>query len=145
MPVQPGMETRLSQLHHAAFVIDGWESSLFAKLIALNTTYGWLACHHEQDAGFILGTSIHEQAEIVTIAVDPAFRRQGIASQLVGALAGQAKALGAASLFLEVAVTNIPAMALYRLLGFEDQRLRPNYYTLPGQPPIDALCMFKAL
>jgi ribosomal-protein-alanine N-acetyltransferase len=68
--------------------------------------------------------SAPDEAEILNIAVDPAFRRRGVASALLSALGHQAKG----TIFLEVAELNLPAIALYRKHGWEIVGLRPGYY-----------------
>jgi len=79
-------------------------------------------------AGFILGRVAADEAEILTLAVDPAYRRQQLGRQLVTQLIQQAQARGAARLFLEVADNNQPAQALYAAAGFVQVGLRPAYY-----------------
>src|SRR5579863_4063723 len=68
--------------------------------------------------------STPDEAEILNIAVDPAFRRRGVASALLSTVCGEA--LG--PIFLEVAEPNAPAIALYRKHGWEYAGLRPGYY-----------------
>jgi ribosomal-protein-alanine N-acetyltransferase len=68
--------------------------------------------------------SAPDEAEILNIAVDPIFRRRGVASTLLTTLREQAQG----TIFLEVAEPNLPAIALYRKLGWEDAGLRAGYY-----------------
>ena len=53
----------------------------------------------------------------------------------------KAKELGAEKCFLEVRVSNLPALTLYRKFGFEDLSIRAKYYA-DGE---DALVMVKKL
>jgi ribosomal-protein-alanine acetyltransferase len=68
--------------------------------------------------------SAPDEAEILNIAVDPAFRRRGVGSALLAALREEAQG----TIFLEVAEPNSPAIALYRKHGWEDAGLRAGYY-----------------
>lgn len=68
--------------------------------------------------------SAADEAEILNLAVDPAFRRRGVASALLSAVSGQAQG----TIFLEVAESNSRAIALYRKLGWEFAGVRPGYY-----------------
>jgi ribosomal protein S18 acetylase RimI-like enzyme len=78
-----------------------------------------------QPAGFCSWRqSAHDEAEILNLAVDPAFRRRGVASALLTALCEQAQG----TIFLEVAEPNSPAIALYRRHGWEYVGLREGYY-----------------
>ena len=56
--------------------------------------------------GFVLARAAGDEAEILTLAVTPAARRQGIGRALVQAAAAHAQGLGAETLFLEVATGN---------------------------------------
>lgn len=66
---------------------------------------------------------------ITNVGVDPAFRRQGIASRLLVVLARRALAEGAEALTLEVRVSNTGAQELYRQFGFVPAGVRKNYYS----------------
>jgi ribosomal-protein-alanine N-acetyltransferase len=79
-------------------------------------------------AGFILARAIAGEAEVLTLAVDPAHRRGGVGLALVEAAAIVAAAAGARTLFLEVASDNDAALALYRAAGFTEAGRRPGYY-----------------
>ena len=68
-------------------------------------------------------TSPHE-AELLNLAVDPGWRRRGVASALLAALAKAATG----DIFLEVAEPNGPAIALYTRLGWQRTGVRRGYY-----------------
>ena len=90
---------------------------------------GYAGMYHVLDEGYI-----------ANIAVFPAYRRQGVAQALLGALNGYAAGNGMAFLTLEVRASNEPAVALYRKNGFEQKGRRRGFYTLPSE---DALIMTK--
>jgi [ribosomal protein S18]-alanine N-acetyltransferase len=84
-----------------------------------------LALFEEQPAGFCSWRqTVADEAEILNIAVDPAYRRKGIGSALLVRVCQEAQG----TIFLEVAEPNAPAIALYRKHGWEDAGLRPGYY-----------------
>jgi ribosomal-protein-alanine N-acetyltransferase len=68
-------------------------------------------------------------AHITTIAVDPEWRRHGVASRMMVLLARQAAGRGAQNMTLEVRATNDGAQALYSRFGLEPAGLRKNYYS----------------
>lgn len=68
------------------------------------------------------------EGDIMTIAVNPNFRRKGIASYFISALEKWAKERGADAMMLEVDVSNESAIALYLKLGYEKLNIRKNYY-----------------
>jgi ribosomal-protein-alanine N-acetyltransferase len=82
------------------------------------------------------------QADVLTIAVRPAYWGQGIGSALLGALLGAARARGRAEVFLEVRADNPRAHGLYLRRGFEELGVRRGYYQPSG---VDAIVMRKDL
>ena len=73
--------------------------------------------------------------------VTPAARRKGVAQALLAAGLGAARGRGAAQAFLEVAVDNEAAIALYQRLGFHRAGKRLYYYDRGAAGRMDALVM----
>ena len=78
------------------------------------------------------------EAHITTIAVDPAYRSEGIGELLLLALLDLAINLGASEATLECRVSNTIAQQLYRKYTFHDAGIRRRYYSDDGE---DALIM----
>jgi ribosomal-protein-alanine N-acetyltransferase len=78
------------------------------------------------------------EAHITTIAVDPAYRSEGIGELLLLALLDLAIDLGAGEATLECRVSNTIAQQLYRKYTFYDAGIRKRYYSDDGE---DALIM----
>jgi ribosomal-protein-alanine N-acetyltransferase len=72
------------------------------------------------------------EAEILTIAVEPARRREGIGRALCEKLVALLRARGATRMVLEVGVQNKGARRLYDGLGFSTVGKRPAYYGKVG-------------
>ena len=87
--------------------------------------------------GFAFWRNAGEEAEILSIGVANASRRQGCARALLDAIISRARLEGVRRLFLEVDVANISASSLYRARGFEQVGRRRRYYRNGG----DALVM----
>ena len=83
-----------------------------------------------------------EAFHLLNIAVLPQYRRTGLGRLLFDEFLAEAHRLEAPDAWLEVAVTNDAALALYEAYGFERVRVRRRYYQ-PGD--IDALVMRKSL
>ncbi len=79
--------------------------------------------------GYAGGLVVDGQVQILKVGVDPAWRRRGIAGELLGRVAEDARALGASRCSLEVRRSNEGAQALYRALGMESLGVRPHYYS----------------
>ena len=101
----------------------------------------WLvALDGEQLAGYVGSQAVMDEADMMNIAVSPAYRRMGVAESLVSTLTDRLRTKGIRCLTLEVRVSNEPARALYEKLGFVQVGLRPNYYRAPRE---DALILRK--
>jgi ribosomal-protein-alanine acetyltransferase len=73
-----------------------------------------------------------KEGEVLSLVVDPPFRRRGIAKRLMlNVLSGPPE-----SWFLEVRQSNSPALKLYEKLGFQEIARRPNYYQDTGETAV---------
>ena len=79
------------------------------------------------------------EADILTVAVLPDFRRQGIAREFMRQIEQWSKERGASAMMLEVEQSNSAAIELYTSLGYMKISVRMDYYG-PGQ---DAFVMRK--
>lgn len=68
------------------------------------------------------------EVHVLNIAVDPAYRRRGIARRLMAAARERVLAWRVSCMTLEVRVSNTPAIKLYESLGFKEEGVRPRYY-----------------
>lgn len=85
-------------------------------------------------------TVVLDESSITNIAVRPDVRRQGLGRAVVEALLDRARSLGVTDVYLEVRLSNEPAIALYRALGFDVVGTRKNFYK---QPTEDAYTMHR--
>ncbi|CAN2215213.1 RimI Acetyltransferases [Candidatus Nanopelagicaceae bacterium] len=79
------------------------------------------------------------EADILTVAVLPEYRRQGIAKEFMRQIEEWSKDRGASAMMLEVEQTNESAIELYKSLGYMKISVRMDYYG-PGK---DAFVMRK--
>ncbi|WP_396594897.1 GNAT family N-acetyltransferase [Brevundimonas sp. R86498] len=129
------LSRELAELHAETFDAP-WTAQAFAGL--LNQPGMMLEA---EPGGFILARVAGDEAEILTLAVRPTVRREGIASRLVAAAAVRSASAGAERLLLEVAEDNAAARALYAHLGFETAARRRRYYARPDGESVDALLL----
>ncbi|APE44306.1 ribosomal-protein-alanine acetyltransferase [Sulfitobacter alexandrii] len=126
----------LARLHAAAFSTDrAWSAAEIGSL--LDSPHVRL---HRDPHGFALTRLVLDEAELLTLAVDPAHQRRGIGARLLtdwlDSIAGRA-----ATAFLEVAADNAAARALYDRHGFAVIGTRPAYYRRTVGPDADAVIM----
>jgi ribosomal-protein-alanine N-acetyltransferase len=111
----------LAQLHRTAFP-DPWDKSAICELFAGPGVF----VHFTPD-GFVMARAAGGEAEILTLAVIPAARGQGLGRRLLQSAATHAASLGAQNMFLEVGADNPAALALYAGLGFARVGQRKAY------------------
>jgi ribosomal-protein-alanine N-acetyltransferase len=130
----------MAAAHRLAFDDKSWREDEFEDLLDGEGIYGFLA--ESGDAlGVILCRVAAGEMEVLTLGVTPAARRRGVARALMAAALPAALDLGAEQAFLEVAIDNDPAIALYERLGFQRTGLRKSYYDRGPQGFMDALVM----
>lgn len=131
----------LADLHAACFTTPRpWRAVEFAGLLAQPAVF--LEPH---PSGFALGRVIADEAELLTLAVNPACRRAGIGRALMARFIDTARERGATQAFLEVAADNAAALALYDGCSLARVGLRPRYYTAPDGSKIDAVVMTRTI
>lgn len=131
----------LAALHKRVFTTPRpWSAAEFSDLLAMTGVF--LIDHPD---GFVLGRAIADEAEVLTLAVAPQARRQGIARQLMLKFAQKAAQDRAEAVFLEVAEDNAAAIGLYLSLGYTVSGRRRGYFETPNHKRLDALVMTKPL
>ena len=153
-------------LEHEVFPDDPWSPEMFAdEVVQPPESRLYLIAEADAGDGGVAGREIvsgHEaagrsamagyaglmfvpggtQADVLTIAVRPAYWGQGIGSALLDALVTAARDRGCAEVFLEVRADNSRAHGLYQRRGFADIGIRRGYYQPSGT---DAITMRKDL
>jgi len=127
---------RLAQIHASAFDW-GWSEADFLDLMQ-RPFHHILGLYRDDDLlSFVVYSHVVGEAEILTLATDARYRRQGLACALMQQLIAHLKAENGESLFLEVAVDNPAALQLYARLGFCQSDVRKAYYNRRSGPPVD--------
>lgn len=78
--------------------------------------------------GYILVFNRKVSARIYSLAIHPDFQRQGLATTLIKHALTESVANQLCKVSLEVRVSNIKAIKLYKALAFQEQKIIPNYY-----------------
>jgi len=116
----------MAAIHRAAFPpAEAWGEDAISLQLAMPGAFGLL----DRRGGMLLGRVVAGEAEVLTLAVMPSARRQGLATALLDTAIAQVRARGATSLFLEVATGNAAARALYGRAGFVEVGQRRRYYS----------------
>lgn len=115
----------LAVIHGASFPPrEAWGADAIGIQLALPGGFGLF----DPRGGMLLGRVMAGQAEVLTLAVAPAVRRQGIASSMLRNARQLVVTRRGCAIFLEVSTGNAAALALYRREGFAEVGRRRRYY-----------------
>ena len=94
--------------------------------------------------GFAILSVSTEESHLLNIGLTSSKRGQGLGKELLEKIIMAAEVMGSKKIFLEVRISNVIAIDLYKTSGFKEIGLRKNYYrTKEGRE--DAILMSKSL
>jgi ribosomal-protein-alanine N-acetyltransferase len=145
-PIGAERSAECAAIHATSFAYP-WQEADFEQLFVASGTVadGAIDAKEEHLAGFVLSRVAAGEAEILTIAVAPEWRRRGIASSLLSPHMAGLATIGVGRLFLEVDAENSAARALYARFGFEEVGERKAYYRAADARTAGALVMRRDL
>jgi len=135
---------RLAQLHAASFH-RGWGEGEFEAMLAERNTLVHRLRLGRKVVGFIVSRIGADEAEILSVALDPNQRGRGFSRDLLLQHLGHLAGRGVRTVFLEVEENNQPARRLYERAGFATVGRRERYYLQPGGEQLNALLMRRDL
>ncbi len=98
----------------------------------------------KQVIGFAILSVSTEESHLLNIGLTALRRGQGLGRELLEKMIMAAEVMGTKKIFLEVRVSNIIAIDLYKASGFKEIGLRKNYYRIKDGRE-DAILMSKSL
>lgn len=140
-PLEAAWANAVEALEAQVMGSDAWHASqILDELPRADRT--WWAAYEMTDSsqravnpadakliGYAGGWIVDGQVQVLKVATDPAYRRRGIAQELLAHVAHDARDLGATEMTLEVRLSNTGAHAFYERLGLERIGVRPHYYS----------------
>jgi ribosomal-protein-alanine N-acetyltransferase len=124
---RPGDAAAIAAVHDASFQ-RGWGEDEVQRLLIASNVVAHRVMIGRTFAGFILSRLAAGEAEILSVAIAPAWRRRAMARPLLDLHLRRLAGLGVGSVFLEVDQQNTPACRLYRRAGFHEVGRRQAYY-----------------
>lgn len=112
---------------------DPWSESAFRYELKNPLSVWLVAAENGIIAGYAGTQTVLDESDMMNVAVNPAFRRQGIAKKLIESMVKILKDRDSKCLTLEVRVSNAEAISLYEKLGFIQVGLRRGYYRNPRE------------
>jgi ribosomal-protein-alanine N-acetyltransferase len=113
---------------HGASFRRGWDENEIHRLLVERNVVAHRAMAGRTLTGFILSRIAAGEAEILSVAIAPAWRGRGLSRGLLDWHLRHLAGMGVRSVFLEVGERNAPALRLYRRAGFYEVGRRQGYY-----------------
>jgi ribosomal-protein-alanine N-acetyltransferase len=138
---RPADVAALRRLEIASFS-DPWTEAMLEEALVARGAVAMVADAGDAIVGSVMARQVADEGEILSIAITPAERRQGLARALLEAAIARLRASGARTVWLEVRASNQAAQALYVANGFVAAGVRRGYYRRPTE---DALVFTRHL
>ena len=138
----PADAASLAAIHASCFT-RAWDEAAMVQFLGVPGCLTLIASAREDAPaqGFLIARAASDEAEVLTLSVLPAYRRQGLARALLAALVQELRRSGGKRLFLEVEDGNEAALGLYRSFGAEAVGRRPGYYEHGADAAIFSLAL----
>lgn len=140
--MEPKHAQSVAELDKLCFAVP-WSEQAFLDELLKNPTARYFVLLNKMEPSQVIAYGgywkIFDEGHITNIAVHPEWRNQKAATYLMCQMMQFAQADGIKDMTLEVRVSNIPAQAVYRKLGFQNEGLRKQYYEDTGE---DAIIMW---
>jgi [ribosomal protein S18]-alanine N-acetyltransferase len=130
---------------HAASFNRGWSEHEFEQLLTERAVIADRLSAGRRSIGFILSRMAADEAEILSVAVAPAWRGRGLARGLLDRHLRRLAGAGMRTVFLEVDEDNAPARRLYARAGFREAGRRARYYPRNAGQAASALVLRRDL
>lgn len=136
------MEIRLATIEdaHAIYEIEQqsfsvpWRlESVLAELEGAANKLYMVICEENHIVGYAGAWLVYDEGQITNIAVLPSARGKGYGSKLTKQLIDECFSRGMHEIFLEVRISNLAALAMYKNLGFSVKGIRKEYYSEPTE------------
>ena len=120
---------------------DPWRKRDFEDALSRRNNHCLVFLRGQRVAAYAVGFLVAGEYHLADLAVHPDFRRRGLGRRFMTAVLKGLPARNVEAVTLEVRVSNLAAIGLYRKLGFRTVAIRYGYYRKPAE---DALVMLKA-
>ncbi|WP_457601357.1 ribosomal protein S18-alanine N-acetyltransferase [Hydrogenivirga sp.] len=119
---------RVYEINRLSFTTDAWSMDSLKREFSLPYSLRFVLEEGDEIVGYAVLWLIKDEAFIMTFAIHPERRGKGLGksflSELIERLRGRAKVVQ-----LDVRKSNLPAIRLYRSLGFRIVRERDKFYS----------------
>lgn len=144
-PMRPQDLDRIVAIEKEGF-LHPWSSELLEREMSHAWSHVLVAVEEGPTAewlvGYVVFWLVHDEVHVLNLGTAVEARRRGIGRALMEEAHTLGRRRGATLSALEVRRSNLPALALYRHLGYRQVGVRPNYYAEERE---DAIVMVRDL
>jgi [ribosomal protein S18]-alanine N-acetyltransferase len=115
-----------------------WSDDDFIRCLRQRNCIGMVAEHEDRVVGFMIYELHKTRIHVLNFAVDEAYRRSGVGSQMIAKLIAKLSSQRRSRVILEVRETNLAAQLFFRENGFRAVSVLRSYY---ADTPEDAYLM----
>lgn len=90
---------------------------------------GFMVADEQNVIGFVLGLPKNNKVEVISLAVEPIWRQQGVGTKLINSLIKHFKESGFRELFIYVRTKNEIAVSFYQCLDFNTLKTVKKHYS----------------
>ncbi|MDR2437712.1 MAG: ribosomal protein S18-alanine N-acetyltransferase [Endomicrobium sp.] len=105
-----------------------WNIEMFLGSAQNKTTTFKALLENKVVLGYYIISTVVDESEIISIAINPKFRRQNLGKFMLSNILKEVQGKRAKFIFLETRKSNTPALNLYKFFRFKEIGVRKNYY-----------------
>ncbi|MBM3708059.1 MAG: GNAT family N-acetyltransferase [Actinobacteria bacterium] len=120
--------SKIMEIEHSSFTADTFSENTFLSLYRKCSELFIVAEIDKTIVGYMVTCNYWKRWRVISIAVDPVYRRKGIGSALANFTINQLKVCRIKNLELEVRVTNSGGIGFWKSLDFYSLKIIPYYY-----------------
>ncbi|MDP3995879.1 MAG: ribosomal protein S18-alanine N-acetyltransferase [bacterium] len=126
--IKPSDLDGILEIEKASFSTDAYSKKRLSILCKRKASGFALATFNDLPAAYLLAWPKKSKMEIISIAVNPKYRRIGIGIKLINYIIRKSKRMRLKDISLEVKTTNKKAIKFYEKIGFKTVKVLKRYY-----------------
>jgi len=120
---------------------EPWTKEMFySEFFDNRLSFSFVAKESERIVGYLFAWEVSGEFHLMNIAVASNWQRKGIGELLLKKMCDVGRQKSIAQILLEVRVSNVSAISLYKKLKFNKVGVRKNYYHSPTEDAL-VLCL----
>ena len=141
-PMKLGDIPRILEIEESSFPTPWTEGMFRSQLRFEDRTISLVLVEDADVLGYAAAWLAYDEVHLLSIAVDPERRREGLGSEILAAVILAGEKRGAERMILEVREGNAAARSFYLRHGFVEIGTRRRYYSDTGEDAVVMECFF---